>query len=370
MGDVFEAIRIGVLSLPNRFIRSATYEGLADDDGRVTNALRALYDELAHGDIGLIIAGYAYVTPNGQGSPRMLGISSDSHIEGLAELVSAVQRHGAKIAAQIVHCGRQTFPGIVDGSPVAPSPVAMRKYGTMPRELTAAEIDVIIDDFARAAVRAREAGFDAVQIHAAHGYLLNQFLAANTNRRTDRYGGDIEGRATALFETYSRIRRAVGTDYPVLIKMNCADFVAGGLQVEESLWVAERLAAMGIDAIEVSGGVAETEQEDGKSIQKGVPVKRPEAYFLPYAEKFENAVGAPIIAVGGIRSLETAQEIVQSGKSDLVSMCRPFISEPHLIKRWREGDRSPAHCVSCNRCFARTIFEGVQCFRRRNRGNA
>jgi 2,4-dienoyl-CoA reductase-like NADH-dependent reductase (Old Yellow Enzyme family) len=185
--------------------------------------------------------------------------------------------------------------------------------------------------------------------------------------RTDKYGGGIEGRATALFEVYSRIRETVGDDYPILIKINCADFVENGLKLEESLWVAKKLAGMGIDAIEVSGGVGNTLEENGKSIQKGVPHKRPEGYFLQYADNFRESVDVPVIAVGGIRTLQTAQKTVAEGRADLVSMCRPFICEPLLLKRWHDGDTSPARCVSCNRCLARTIFEGLQCFSKKKR---
>ena len=363
MSGMFEPIALNRLMLRNRFVRSATYEGLADDDGRVTDPLLSLYEELARGDIGLIVVGYAYIQPIGKGGPGMLGIWSDDHIEGLARLVDTVHKHGANVASQIVHCGRQTFPELIGGPPVAPSAVPTRRLGVTPRELTISEIEGIIDDFARAAGRAKAAGFDAVQIHCAHGYLLNQFLARNSNRRTDAYGGDIEGRARTLFEVYSRIRGTVGDDYPVLIKQNCADFVEGGLELEESLWVAQRLAELGIDAIEVSGGVWDTVTDEGKSIQKGVPKRRPEGYFMPYIRKFKQSVDVPVIAVGGIRAFETAEDIVNGGGADLVSLCRPFIHEPLLLKRWGAGDRSPARCISCNQCLARTAYEGLKCFR-------
>jgi 2,4-dienoyl-CoA reductase-like NADH-dependent reductase (Old Yellow Enzyme family) len=367
MTDVFQPFTIIRTRLANRFVRSATYEGLADIDGRVTDALVELYGELAGGQIGLIVVGYAYVQPNGKGAPGMLGIWSDDHTEGFARLAEVAHAQDAKIAAQIVHCGRQTFEALIDGTPVGPSAVPTRKFGNTPRELTTQEIRDIIRDFAKAAARAKAAGLDAVQIHCAHGYLLNQFLAKGVNKRTDEYGGDIEGRAKALFDTYTLIRQTVGDDYPVLIKINCADFMPGGLEVEESLWVATQLAEMGIDAIEISGGTWDTEVDEGKSIQKGVPRKAPEGYFLPYIEKFTKAVDVPVIAVGGIRTLGTAQNIIDEGKSDLVSMCRPFICEPHLLKRWRGGDTSASHCVSCNQCLARCADEGLQCFKRSDR---
>ena len=364
MTDVFQPISINRMELANRFVRSATYEGLADNDGRVTDALIELYDDLAGGEIGLIVVGYAYVQPNGKGGPGMLGIWSDDHTEGFTRLVAAAHKHGARIAAQIVHCGRQTFEALIDGTPVGPSPVPTRKFGVTPRELTATEIRDIIEDFAAAAARAKAAGFDAVQIHCAHGYLLNQFLAKGTNIRTDEYGGDIEGRAKALFDTYALIRRTVGNDYPVLIKLNCADFIPGGLEVEKSIWVAARLAEMGIDAVEISGGTWDTEISEGKSIQKGVPHRSPEGYFLPHIEKFKQVVDAPIIAVGGMRTIEMSRKIIDEGTADLVSMCRPFICEPHLLKRWRGGDTSPSRCVSCNQCLARCAEEGLQCFKK------
>lgn len=364
MGNVFDPITINRLRLSNLFVRSATYEGLATEDGHITDRLPELYEELARGDIGLVVVGYAFIQPNGKGGPGMIGISSDDHIKGLSELVHAAHRHGAKIASQIVHCGRQAFPQLIDGPLVGPSPVPTKKFEATPHELTVAEIEDLIEDFGRAAARAKAAGFDAVQIHCAHGYLLNQFLARNSNRRSDKYGGVIEGRSRVLLETYSRIRETVGDDYPVLIKLNCADFVEDGLELKESLWVARRLAGMGIDAIEVSGGVWDTTAAEGKSIQKGVPHKRPEGYFLSSIEKFTESVDVPVIAVGGIRTLEMAEKIIAEGKADMVSLCRPFICEPHLLNRWRDGDPSPSLCVSCNRCLARTATEGLQCFRK------
>ena len=169
MASVFDPITLKNMTLSNRFVRSATYKGLARDDGHVTGALVSLYDELARGDIGLIVIGYAYVTPNGKGAPRMLGISSDAHTEGLAKLAQVVHDRGGKIAAQIAHCGRQTFPDVIEGSPVAPSAVPMEKYGITPRELTVTEIEGILEDFGKAAIRAKQAGFDAVADHPAAG---------------------------------------------------------------------------------------------------------------------------------------------------------------------------------------------------------
>lgn len=365
MTAVFQPFAINKLRLPNRFVRSATYEGLATEKGVVTDRLIALYEELGRGRIGLIITGYAAVQPNGVGGPGMLGIWSDEHIEGLSKITEAVHRAGSVIGAQIVHCGRQAFPYLIEGPPVAPSAIPSKKFGATPRELSESEIRVLVQDFGKAAARAKAACFDAVQIHCAHGYLLNQFLASNSNRRTDAYGGAIQSRASVLFETYEEIRRAIGTEYPVLIKLNCKDFVEDGLEIDESLWVAQQLSEMGIDAIEISGGTWDTAADEGKSIQKGVPRKRPEAYFLQYAEQFARSVDVPVITVGGIRSLETAEAIISARKAAMVALSRPLIREPHLVKRWLEGDRTPAQCVSCNRCLALTASEGLRCFKKK-----
>jgi 2,4-dienoyl-CoA reductase-like NADH-dependent reductase (Old Yellow Enzyme family) len=365
MSGIFEPIILNNLSLPNRFVRSATYEGLATESGMVTDELLALYRELGGGQIGLIIAGYAFIQPNGKGGPGMLGIWSDEHGKGLGKLAATVHEQGGRIAAQIVHCGRQVFPELIQGPPVGPSPIPTKKFGGAPRELTDQEIAEMIRDFGKAAARAKAAGFDAVQIHCAHGYLLNQFLSRASNRRTDKYGGGIQERAEIVFETYRCIRESVGPDYPVLIKLNCRDFVEDGLELGESLWVAQRLAQMGIDAIEVSGGVWDTTLEEGKTIQKGVPRKRPEAYFLQYTEQFARLMPVPVIAVGGIRSLETAEAVISEGKAAMVALCRPFIREPQLVKRWNKGDRAPAECVSCNRCLALTASRGLGCFKKK-----
>jgi 2,4-dienoyl-CoA reductase-like NADH-dependent reductase (Old Yellow Enzyme family) len=365
MTAVFQPITINRLKLPNRFIRSATYEGLATEKGIITGELVTLYEELGRGRIGLIIAGYAAIQPNGVGGPGMLGIWSDEHIDGLRKITAAVHQSGAYIAAQIVHCGRQAFSYLLEGPPVAPSAIPSKKFGATPRELSESEIQMLVQDFGKAAARAKAAGFDAVQIHCAHGYLLNQFLSKNSNRRTDQYGGALQNRASVLFETYKEIRQAVGAEYPVLIKLNCRDFAEDGLELDESLWVAQRLGEMGIDAIEISGGTWDTVADEGKTIQKGVPRKRPEAYFLQYADQFARSVDVPVITVGGIRSLETAEAIVSASKAAMVALSRPLIREPHLVKRWLEGDRSPAQCVSCNRCLALTASNGLQCFKKK-----
>jgi 2,4-dienoyl-CoA reductase-like NADH-dependent reductase (Old Yellow Enzyme family) len=250
---MFEPVKIGALELPNRFVRSATWEGLATDDGAATERLTGLMAELARGGVGLIISGHAFVVPQGQAGPRQLGCYDDALTSGLAEMAGAVHAAGGRIALQLAHAGLQAPAKLTGGPPVGPSsdpPPA----GSPGRELTPAEIADLAAAFGRAASRAREAGFDAVQIHAAHAYLLSQFLSPAFNHRSDDYGGPIENRARALLEVYGQVRRAVGADFPVMIKINSSDFLEGGLTPEDSIKAVQLLVEAGLDAVELSGG--------------------------------------------------------------------------------------------------------------------
>ncbi|MEE9542355.1 MAG: NADH:flavin oxidoreductase, partial [Thermodesulfobacteriota bacterium] len=221
--------------------------------------------------------------------------------------------------------------------------------GNLPSPMSRKDIKRVINDFAEAAARAKKAGFDAVEIHAAHGYLLSQFLSPYSNQRSDAYGGPIKKRARIIFEVFEAIREKVGKDFPILIKINASDFVESGLTSEDSLWVCERLSELGIDAIELSGGIpaALTLAAARKRILK--PEK--EAYFKEYAQALKPTITCPLILVGGVRSPEVMEEIFDSGTADMFSFARPLISEPELINRWMSGDTKPARCVSCNECL-------------------
>jgi 2,4-dienoyl-CoA reductase-like NADH-dependent reductase (Old Yellow Enzyme family) len=230
----------------------------------------------------------------------------------------------------------------------------------MPKAMTQKEITDTVRSFGQAADRVKKAGCDAVEIHGAHGYLISQFLSPATNKRTDKYGGPLENRTRFLFQVYRAVRKAVGKDFPVLIKLNCKDFVRGGLKETDALSIAKQLDKMGIDAIEVSGGVPAA----GPLSPARLKIRKAsdEAYFLPIAKKIKRQVSVPIILVGGIRSLASINDILESGQADCISMSRPFIREPHLIKRWKKGDRKKATCISCNKCFATGMSpEGLHC---------
>ena len=360
MAELFDAIEINGMTLKNRSVRSATWAGMAED-GRCSAKLIELLEELARGDVGLIITGFAYVLPNGQALTRQLGIHDDAVIPNLLQLTERVHAANGKIAMQIVHAGVQTVLRTRKDRPVwGPSAVYDKTYQKMPKAMTQREIKETVHAFARAADRVKRAGFDAVQLHGAHGFLVSQFLSPLRNRRTDKYGGTVENRARFLFEIYRAVRKTVGRDFPVLIKLNAKDFVRGGLNKRDTLFVAKRLEELGIDAIEMSGGIPAA--GDLGPARRKIRKAKEEAYFLPFAKKIKKQVSVPIILVGGIRSLKTVNHILKTGAADLVSMSRPLIREPGLVRRWKEGDRKKAKCISCNQCFqAGSSPEGVYC---------
>jgi 2,4-dienoyl-CoA reductase-like NADH-dependent reductase (Old Yellow Enzyme family) len=318
--------------------------------------------------VGLMITGFAYVLSNGQALPRQLGIHDDALIPALCELTKRIHRAGGKICMQIVHSGAQTaLPETPERPLWGPSAVYNKVYRKTPKAMTQADIRETVQAFARAAGRVREAGFDAVQLHGAHGYLVSQFLSPATNKRTDKYGGTVENRARFLLETYRAVRKTVGKDFPVLIKLNSKDFLRGGLTQKDALFVARKLDELGIDAIEISGG-GPSSGHLGPARTK-INKLADEAYFSTLAAKIKKEVRAPVILVGGIRSFKTAESILSSGTADMISMARPFVREPGLIKRWKQGDLKKATCISCNGCFQSAgSSEGLHCVVERRLG--
>ena len=347
MSKLFEPITVNGLHIPNRFVRSATGESMAADDGGITEDIVDIYRALAEGGVGLIISGHTFVKANGRAGLGMTGIDSDELIPGWHRLVAAVHAADSKIAMQLNHAGRQTNPKIIGDRPVAPSSVPAEGSGFIPRELGGEEIEDIIKCFGKAAARARAAGFDAVQIHCAHGYLLSEFISPHTNRRTDEWGGSEDGRARMLMEVYAAIRTAVGDDYPVMVKLNAVDFLDDGLTIEMSTAIAKRLQDAGIDAIEISAGMAVTAD---KIVRKGIDSPEDEAYFMPFAREFKRAVSVPIMLVGGMRSRIVMEHVVAEGLAEFVSLCRPFIREPDLVRKLQSGEIDRAGCTSCNLC--------------------
>jgi len=356
MTKLFESTTINGMTLQNRLVRSATWEGMCEQDGKPTEKVVNWYRDLIQGGVGLIITGYAFVRPEGKQLPGKMGIHNDAFAGDYEKLTGAVHDAGGKIALQIVHAGGETDANTAGRQPLAPSAIKVEQFPEMPMELSKDEISEVVTAFSEGARRAKAWGFDAIQLHGAHGFLINQFLSPLTNRRTDEYGGSMENRCGFLLEVYHKVRDTVGADYPVLIKLNAADHVDGGLEIDDAVYAAKKLFKAGIDAIKISTG---TPASGEKGPARG-KINKPEreAYNLDLARKVKAAVGCPVMVVGGFRSYEVAEKAIRDDGMDYISMARPLIREPGLPNRWSKSDRSPARCISCNKCFMAGIEEG------------
>ena len=352
---LFSPIKIGTLTLRNRTVRSATHEGLADESGFYTAALTNILRQLAEGGVGLLISGHAFVSPEGRAGRFQAAADRDECIEHWKPALDAVHRAGGAIALQLAHAGGNAAD---PASAIGPSPYAASPNRPECREMTEDEIHALTKKFADAAARAKRAGFDAVQIHAAHGYLLSEFLSGSYNRRRDFYGETLANRSRFLLEVYDAVRNAVGPEFPILVKINSNDFTDDGLSTEECVAVCRKLEARGIDAIELSGGLPIAPSEYVPVRKAGEP-----PYYMAAATKLNAALSIPIILVGGIGRFETACHLLNSNHCDLVSFSRPLIREPGLIARWQHsGDRTPAKCIRCNGCFRPILLgRGFRC---------
>ena len=365
MSRLFETTTLNNMTLPNRFVRSATWEGRANDDGSCTQGLVNMMTQLVRGGVGLIITGHAYVLKDGQAGPWQLGVYSDKLIQGLTKMTEAVHKENGKIVMQIAHAGCQAPFALTGLASLAPS-VMENQDGSSCREMTQADISEVVDAFGQGAVRAKQAGFDGVQIHAAHGYLLSQFLSPFFNKRTDEYGGTIENRTRIVLEVFESIRASVGYDFPVLIKINSEDFLDNGLTVDDMIHTASLLEQAGIDAIELSGGTAFSDGRIPVRITK-IDTEEKEVFYKSAAKRYKNKIAVPLLLVGGIRSYSVAERLVDKGTADYISLCRPLIREPHLINRWKRGDTRKATCLSDNLCFKPTrAGQGLYCVVEKN----
>ena len=379
MSVLFTSINLGNVEIKNRFVHSATSECMASETGEASDQLVKKYRNLARGEVGLIIPGYMYVHPLGRSYKYQTGIHSDDMIPGLKRLVEAVHEEGGKIAFQIAHAGRQTTKAIIGQTPIGPSsrgrdPVNFVK----PREMNIDEIHEAIRAFAVAASRAVEAGVDGIQLHAAHGYLINQFLSPFYNTRKDEWGGSNANCFHFLKTIIEEVRKVLPEGMPVLVKMNTNDYTPEeGITPPLAAKYAGWLADMEIDGLEISCGSAIYAYMN--MCRGDVPVKeivnslsfwlRPianlmlkkmvgkydleEGYNLEAAKVIKPVLGkVPLFLVGGLRRVTQMEEILEKQYADCISMSRPFIREPLLVKNIREGKTVAAACVSCNRCFA------------------
>jgi len=348
MSVLFEPYKVGDLELRNRFMRSATTSYWSDDRGVVKPVIIDLYRNLAKGGVGLIVKGHLYVIDEGKAHNGMAGISHDYHVPKLRELTDAVHREGGKIVAQLNHGG---YNSRVDRA--GPSDYEGERRSA--RELDTDEIGEIIEAFGDAAGRAMDSGFDGVQIHGAHGYLISQFLSRLANRREDEYGGSLVKRMKLLNEVYDEVRARIGGCIPVMLKLNCDDFSPGGFIIDDSVQVAESICKRGIDLLEISAG-GFGQRSELRNRAKSVNPKLVEADFAGYADQIKKVFSLTTFAlVSGIRSISTMQVLIDENVTDMISMSRPFIREPDLVEKLKTGEEKST-CISCGQCSGREVF--------------
>lgn len=354
MSKLFEQTTINGLALKNRFVCSALWNGMGNTDGSCPQKMIDFVAKPAAGDVGLIISGAAYVSKVGHAFIGQAGLHSDDVLPSLSSMSQAVHKAGGKIVMQLHHGGIFANPEYAGRTPLGPSALNTEK-GAMGEAMSTEQIHETVAACRDAAVRSKKAGFDGVQIHGAHGYLLNQFLSPFFNHREDEYGGSIENRARMLLEVVHSVRQAVGKGFPVMVKLNADDFLPSGFSVDDMVQVAKMLERAGVDAIELSGGTI-------LALLTGSPdtsfsrVERKGLYYEQAAKRYKKAVGIPLILVGGIRTLQEAERLVDKGITDYVSLGRPLIREPNLVQRWQAGDTRESPCLSDNAC----LFEGLK----------
>lgn len=338
MKSLFDVTKIKNMDLKNRFVRSATWEGLANEDGHTNDDIIKVYEDLARGNVGLIITSYTYILEDEQPNRKMLGIYDDSFINDYKSLINIVHSYGSKIMLQIVYGGSNTGYNVGERKILGPSRIPQINRGTIPDEMSTEDIKTIINAFADAALRCKKSGFDAVQIHGAHGYLLSQFLDPYHNRRTDEYGGSIKNRSRLILEVYNAVRDRVGEDYHVGIKINCSDFRESGTNFEDCKYVVCELDKLGIDSVEVSGG-------DFRNF-KG------ESFFKDYASSLADVISCPIMLVGGNKTYNIMDNILNTTNIEYFSICRPLICESDLISKFMKDKNYKHKCVGCNKCIS------------------
>jgi len=335
---VFSEGRIANLLLKNRLVRAATAERAAPEC-KFSDSGVAIYEALSKGGIGLIISGHIAVMAEGRAKGTQTCIYDDRFISSIHRIANVVHKveNGCKVVAQISHAGMKADVE----HPVSPSAIRWKQITKEARVLSTDEVENIVIHFVEAARRVREAGFDGVELHCAHGYLLSSFLSPYTNRRTDKYGGSTEKRVTIVREIITQVRKRIGSDFPILVKMNCNDNVEGGIDLDSFPDLAKEIEKTGVDAIEVSGN---------NPIRKELDSPKEQSYFVKYAERLD--LDIPVILTGGNKSVELIEKISQQGKVDFFGFARPLIREPNLPNRWLEGiGGEECTCISCNLCL-------------------
>lgn len=346
MKTLFDKTKIKGLTLDNRLVRAATWERMANEDGSVTQELIDLHEDLAKGGVGLIITGYAFILDEEQPNPKMMGMSNDSFIFGYTKLVDTVHSYDTGIIMQLAYGGTQTKYETENREIWGPSRIKHPKTGVVAKEMTKEDIDTLVNAFGDAALRAKKCGFDGIELHGAHGYLLSQFLSPIFNKREDEYGGSLDNRMRVICEIYEHTRSLVGDDFLIMIKINASDFKKGGFTFEECQYVTQRLDDLGIDAIEVSGPTPPNTKKKDQSV------------LADHAAYIASLINIPVISVGKHRDLQLMTKILNETQIEYFSMSRPFIAEPNLATRWMSGDYKQSKCISCGQCYHP---EGISC---------
>lgn len=351
-------------TIPNRMAKSAMSEVLADaETGAPSEELVRLYERWGKGGAGLLITGHVIVDPDGRGEPGNVVITDDRHLGALRRWAQAAQAGGARVWMQLNHAGRQA-PKRLTRRPVAPSEIGVKGFAgafAKPRALSDVEIHRLVERFATAAAVAKAAGFDGVQVHAAHGYLVSQFLSPRTNQRDDGWGGDAVKRRRFLLEIVRAIRDAVGPAFPIGVKLNSADFQRGGFTIEESMEVARALEAAGVDLLEISGGSYESPAMAGGGQGRRASTREREAYFLDYAKRIRSVTGMPLMLTGGMRTRATMERVLAGGEIDVVGMARPLTYAPELPRALLDGSAEAAPSVRV-RSRVRMFDDALQVF--------
>ncbi|MEJ5357721.1 MAG: FAD-dependent oxidoreductase [Desulfobacterales bacterium] len=357
MECLFSPFRLKQLEIPNRIVMPALASFLIEPDGTITEKTVEHYRRRASGGPGMIIVEACAVSPEGVVSAHQARIYEDRFVEGLARIAEAIRAEGVVPAVQIHHGGRQTSAKVIGRKPLAPSPIPCPSIKGEVEPLTREGIQELVDQFATAAVRARRAGFELVEIHGAHGYLVNQFLSPYSNKREDEYGGDLAGRTRFACDIVREIRRRVGGEYPLSFKISAEEFVPGGLTVEDSIAILELLQQAGIDIVQVSAG------NDATPEWICQPMFMDKACLVPFAAKIRSALRLPVMAVGRINDPHIAESILARGQADLVCMGRGLLADPDMPKKARAGDFDTIRfCIACNTCMESIFRRGrVEC---------
>lgn len=349
MYNVLKDVKLNNLTLKNRFIRSATWENMAIEKGHLTDNLYNIYKYLAKGQVGLIITGYANIVEEEQPNPGMMGIYNDSFIDEYKKLTNIVHSYNSKIILQLAYGGTKTTYNIGERIIFAPSNIPERSTNISGKPMTKEDINYIVNAFGDCAKRAEASGFDGVQIHGAHTYLINQFLSPYYNNRQDEYGGSLENRFRFLKEIYENIKSKVSKDFIIGIKLTATEFFEGGLTFEETKKICKMLEDLGIHIIELSGNIHSKAKDMVGQTFDNITIQK-DAYFIDYAKELKKEINVPIITVGGFKDIEEIEKIYNDTNIDFYALSRPLICEPNLIERWIDGNITPAKCVRCSKC--------------------